>query len=319
MTFQSPLRLWLLLGVAGLGVLYVVMHHRRNRYAQRFTNLRLLDELAPTRPGWRRHLPSTLFLAMLALLTVGFARPADEVRVPRQRATVMVAVDVSASMLATDVDPDRLDAAKSAATEFMRDLPGDFNVGLVAFAGNASVMVSPGTDREALRSGIDGLGEGNVSARGTAIGEAIVAALQAVTSLDAQAAEDPPPARVVLLSDGANTAGLSPDEAAERAAEAGIPVDTISVGTADGVVDVNGRPLRVPVDGEILRAVAEQAGGGYHEASSSEELRAVYDDIASSIGYRAERRDISVQFLGAGLFVALAAAGTSLLWFSRLP
>jgi Ca-activated chloride channel homolog len=319
MTFQSPLRLWLLLGVAGLAVLYVVMQHRRNRYAARFTNPRLLDELAPARPGWRRQLPATLFLAMLALLTVGFARPADEVRVPRQRATVMVAVDVSASMLATDVDPDRLDAAKSAAAGFVADLPDEFNVGLVAFAGNASVVVSPGTDREALRSGIDGLAEGNVSARGTAIGEAIAAALQAVTSLDAQAAADPPPARVVLLSDGANTAGLPPDEAAARAAEAGVPVDSIAVGTADGVVDVNGRPLPVPVDGENLRAVAEQTGGGYHEAGSSEELRAVYDDIGSSVGYRAERRDISVWFLGAGLAVALAAAGTSLLWFSRLP
>jgi Ca-activated chloride channel family protein len=127
------------------------------------------------------------------------------------------------------------------------------------------------------------------------------------------------PARVVLLSDGANTAGLPPDEAAARASEAGVPVDTISVGTADGVIDLNGREVGVPVDGVNLRAVAEKTGGGYHEAGSSEELRAVYDDIGSSVGYRTERRDVSARFIGLGLLVALGVAGTSLAWFSRLP
>jgi Ca-activated chloride channel family protein len=319
MSFQSPLRLWLLLGVAALALVYLYLQRRRSRYAVRFTNLRLLDRVAPTRPGWRRHLPATLFLAMLALLTVGFARPADEVRVPRERATVIVAVDVSASMRASDVDPDRVTAAKAAATEFVRNLPDEFNVGLVAFAGSASVMVTPGTDRDALRSGIDRLGGSAVSNQGTAIGEAIVTALGAISNLDADAAQDPPPARVVLLSDGANTAGLSPDEAAAQAAQASVPVDTISVGTADGVVELNGGPVRVPVDGENLRAVAEQTGGGYHEAGSSEELRAVYDDIGSSVGYRTERQDVSARFIGVGLLVAIATAGTSLLWFSRLP
>jgi Ca-activated chloride channel homolog len=319
MTFQAPTRLWLLVAVAALAVAYLVIQRRRSRYAVRFTNLRLLDRIAPNRPGWRRHLPAALFLLMLASIAAGFAQPADTVRVPRERATVIVAVDVSASMLANDVDPDRLSAARSAATEFVADLPEQFNVGLVAFAGNASVMVAPGTDRESLRSGIDQLGESNVGSRGTAIGEAIVTSLQAISNLDAQAATDPPPARVVLLSDGANTAGTRPDEAAAQAARAGVPVDTISVGTVDGVVDLNGRAMPVPVDGENLRAVAEQTGGGYHEAGSSEELRAVYDDIDSSVGYRTERRDISARFLGLGLLVALAAAGTSLLWFSRLP
>jgi Ca-activated chloride channel family protein len=319
MSFQSPSRLWLLLAVAGLAVLYLVMQRRRSRYAVRFTNLRLLDKVAPTRPGWRRHLPATLFLAMLALLTVGFARPADEVRVPRERATVIVAVDVSASMQASDVDPDRLTAAKAAATEFVRNLPEEFNVGLVAFAGSASVMVPPGTDRDALQSGIARLEETNVSNRGTAIGEAIVTALGAISNLDADAAQDPPPARVVLLSDGANTTGVTPDEAAARAAQASVPVDTISVGTAAGMVELNGGPVPVPVDGENLRAVAEQTGGGYHEAGSSEELHAVYDDIGSSVGYRTQRQDVSARFIGVGLLIALAAAGTSLLWFSRLP
>jgi Ca-activated chloride channel homolog len=319
MTFEEPLRLWLLLGLAALAAAYLVMQRRRSRYAVRFTNLRLLDKVAPERPGWRRHLPATLFLIMLASLTVGFARPADEVRVPRERATVIVAVDVSASMLATDVDPDRLAAARSSASEFVADLPEEFNVGLVAFAGNASVTVAPGTDRDALRAGIAQLGESNVSSRGTAIGEAIAASLQAIRNVDPEAADEPPPARVVLLSDGANTAGLPPDEAAARAAEAGVPVDTISVGTGDGVIDLDGRQVGVPVDGESLQAVAEQTGGGYHEAGSSEELGAVYADIGSSVGYRTEQRDVSARFIGLGLLVALGVAGTSLAWFSRLP
>ncbi len=319
MTFQSPWRLWVLLGVAALALAYLEMHRRRGQDATRFADPRSLPRIAAVRPAWRRHLPATLFLIMLASLGFGFARPADNVQIPRERATVIVAVDVSASMLADDVDPDRLAAARSAAIEFAEGLPEVFNVGLVAFAGSASVMVSPGTDREALRAGIERLGEENVSYPGTAIGEAVVVSLEAIRNLDAQAPADPPPARVILLSDGANTSGVAPDEAANDADEAGVPVDTISVGTLDGVVDLNGRAVHVPVDGESLRAVADRTGGGYHEAASSDELHDVYKDIGSSVGYRTERRDITVRFVGLGLFAAIGVAGTSLAWSSRLP
>ena len=160
MTWESPQRLWLLLAVAALAVAYIVMQRRRSRYAVRFTNLKLLDRVAPKQPQWRRHVPAGLFLGMLALLTLGFARPTDEVQVPRERATVLVAVDVSRSMLATDVDPDRLTAAKAAAHEFVANLPEEFNVGLVGFAGSASVFVPPVTDRTAVSTGIDRLSEG---------------------------------------------------------------------------------------------------------------------------------------------------------------
>lgn len=319
MMWQSPERLWLLAGVVGLAVLYVVLQRRRSRYAVRFTNLRLLDRVAPKRPGWRRHVPASLFLAMLALLVVGFARPTDEVRVPKERATVVVAVDVSRSMLATDVDPDRLSAAKAAAREFVDGLPEEFNVGLVGFAGSASVFVAPNTDRDALRAGIDRLAEGSAGAQGTAIGEAITTSLTTIANLDAQAAQDPPPARVVLLSDGANTAGREPEAAAADAVQAGIPVDTILFGTPDGSIEQNGRAMRVLVDGQTLEAVAEQTGGGYHEAASSDELRAVYDDIGSSIGYTTERQDISARFIGIGLVLALLAVAGSMFWFSRIP
>ncbi|TCB98498.1 VWA domain-containing protein [Micromonospora zingiberis] len=316
MIWESPQRLWLLVGVAALVVGYLIMQRRHSRYAVRFTNLRLLDKVAPARPAWRRHVPAGLFIAMLALLVVGFARPTDEVRVPRERATVIVAVDVSRSMLADDVPPDRLIAAKDAAREFVAELPEEFNVGLVAFAGSASVMVAPGGDREAVTAGIDRLDEGITGLQGTAIGEAIHAALESIRSLDARAAEEPPPARVVVLSDGANTSGRSPATAAADAVEAGVPVDTISFGTADGRI---GGGQRVPVDGETLRAVAEQAGGGYYEAGSSAELREAYADIGSSVGYRLERQDVSARFIGAGLVLALLAAAASMFWFSRLP
>ncbi|MFF0721662.1 VWA domain-containing protein [Micromonospora sp. NPDC003816] len=316
MSWESPERLWLLAGVVALVVGYLVMQRRRSRYAVRFTNLRLLDKVAPARPAWRRHVPAGLFIAMLALLVVGFARPTDEVRVPRERATVMVAVDVSRSMLADDVPPDRLVAAKDAAREFVADLPEEFNVGLVAFAGSASVMVPPTGDREVMAAGIDRLDEGVTGVQGTAIGDAIDASLESIRTLDAQAVDEPPPARVVILSDGANTTGRNPSSAAGDAVEAGVPVDTISFGTLDGQI---GAGQRVPVDGETLRVVSEQSGGGYYEAGSSAELREAYADIGSSVGYRMERQDVSARFIGGGLVFALLAAAASMLWFSRLP
>lgn len=319
MTWQSPARLLLLLGVLALAVGYLMAQRRRSRYAVRFTNLRLLDRVAPNRPTWRRHLPAGLFLAMLALLVVGFARPSAEVRVPRERATVVVAVDVSTSMLATDVDPDRLTAAKQAAGRFVDGLPDEFNVGLVAFAGSAVVLVPPGTDRKALHEGIDRLAEGSTGVQGTAIGEAISTSLGAVKGLDSQAAKNPPPARIIVLSDGANTSGMDPMESAANAVSAKVPVHTISFGTPSGFVDRGGRPIQVPVDGVTLKAVAEETGGKFHEAGSSQELRAVYEDIGSSVGYRTERQDISARFIGLGLVFAMGAAAGSMRWFSRLP
>lgn len=320
MSFLSPERLWLLLGVAALIAGYVVLQRRRSRYAVRFTNLKLLDKLAPRRPAWRRHVPAALFLLMFVLLVIGFARPTADTRVPRERATVIIAVDVSTSMLANDVLPDRLEAAKASAKAFAEGLPAQFNVGLVAFAGSASVVVAPVTDRVALANGIDRLTEGSTGIGGTAIGEAIDVAMESIRGIDAQAAEEPPPARVVLLSDGANTSGRDPDEAAQDALNAGIPVDTISFGTPAGVLNGRGGvPMRVPVDGETLQAVAEGTGGNYHEALSTAELQAVYEDIGTSVGYTTERTDISARFIGIGLLLALAAALASMFWFSRLP
>ena len=323
MTWLSPERLWLLLGVVALAAAYLLLQRRRSRYAVRFTNLKLLDRVAPQRPQWRRHVPAGLFLAMLALLVVGFARPQSEVQVPRERATVLVAVDVSRSMLATDVDPDRLTAAKAAARQFVADLPEEFNVGLVGFAGSASVFVPPVTDRAAVDAGIDRLSEGTAGRAGTAIGDAIVTSLEAIRTLDAAAGEDVPPARVVVLSDGANTAGQDPAEAAAQATELGVPVDAISFGTASGTIGGpgggGGGGQSVPVDGQTLQAVADATGGNYFEAGSAEELRSAYADIGSSVGFETEVQDVSARFIGFGLLLAMLAALASMFWFARLP
>ncbi|MEU4689586.1 VWA domain-containing protein [Actinoplanes sp. NPDC023714] len=313
MSWLSPERLWLLLGLAALIAGYVVVQRRRSRFAVRFTNLRLLDRVAPKRAGWRRHVPATLFLAMLGLLIVGFARPQAEVEVPRERATVLVAVDVSRSMLADDVAPDRLSAAKDAALEFVGELPAQFNVGLVGFAGSASVVVPPVTDRDAVNAGIGRLAEGSSGPAGTAIGDAIATSLDSIRTL---AGDQSPPARVVVLSDGANTAGRDPSAAARLAGELGVPVDAISFGTAAGVIEGG---QSVPVDGQTLQAVAEATGGNYFEAGSVDELRAAYADIGSLIGFEKEVQDVSARFIGAGLVFALLAALASMFWFARLP
>ena len=320
MSFLSPERLWFLAGPLALAVVYVLQQRRRPQYAVRWTSLHLLDLAAPEGPGWRKHLPAGLFLAMLLVLVVGFARPVDDVRVPRERATVVVAVDVSRSMLADDVDPDRLGAARDAARRFVGTLPKTFNVGLVAFAGEAAVIVPPITDRAVLDTRIRGLSPDSVGEQGTAIGEAIGAALMAVRSLDAEADTEPPPARAIVLSDGANTAGRPPEQVAAEAAQSGLPIDTISFGTPEGTIPQGPAGITpVPVDGTSLRTVAEISGGNYHEAGDSEELGEAYADVGSSIGYRAEEQDVSARFIGFGLLLAFAAAAASLRWFSRLP
>jgi Ca-activated chloride channel homolog len=315
MTFLAQSRLWLLVGVAALLAIYVVAQRRRQRYAVRFTNLALLDAVAPQRPGWRRHAPAVLFGLMLVLLVTGFARPARDVEVPRERATVVIALDTSLSMEATDVTPNRLTAAKQAAVAFVGRLPETFNVGLVSFSGQANIVVPPTIDRAAITDAIERLRLGPA----TAIGEGIYASLDAVRSLDVQAIDDPPPARIVLLSDGANTAGRPLDEAAAAAVASQIPVATIAYGTPLGTIRSENRLIPVPVDAEALREVADVTRGTFAEAATGEELEQVYADLGSSIGYRTEQREITAWFIGLGLLMATAAAAASLAWFSRLP
>ena len=315
MSFLAASRLWLFVALAGLVVAYVVMQNRRKKYAVRFTNLALLDVVAPTRPGWRRHLPAIAFLLSLAGLLTAFARPARPVQVPRERATIVMAVDVSLSMEASDVEPDRITAARDAASSFVDLVPDRLNLGLVAFSGTAQVLVSPTTDHELVKRTLRTMQLGPR----TAIGEAVFAALGSIATVPTSAGQPPAPARIVLMSDGETTVGRSNDQAARAAVDAQVPISTIAFGTDAGFVVVEGRNIPVPVNRDALARLAESTGGGAFEAGTARELRRVYADIGSSIGYRTEKREVTSWFVGLALLFAMAAAAGSLVWFSRLP
>ncbi|WP_426573195.1 VWA domain-containing protein [Aquihabitans sp. McL0605] len=316
-TFVEKNRLWLLLGVVALGVSYVVTQRMRSRYAVRFTNLALLDSVAPKRPGWRRHLPAVFMLLALAGMVGAFAKPARNTRVPRERATVMMAIDTSLSMEATDVAPTRLKAAQSAAKDFVNLLPPRLNVGLVTFNGTAVVRVAPTQDRQELLAAIDQLRLGER----TAIGEAIYASLDSIKAAPVSADGKKVPARIVLMSDGETTSGRPDAQAAAAAKKANVPISTISFGTANGTIDLPGQegPVSVAVNPAALAKIANATGGTAFTAATQGELKKVYEDIGSSVGYTTELKDITGVFVGGSLFVLFLAAGLSQLWFSRLP
>jgi Ca-activated chloride channel family protein len=317
MTFQAPWWLLALLAVVALVALYVVLQLRRARYAARFTNVALLGSLVPRRPGWRRHAAFGAVALGLAALVMSLAVPSTQVRVPRERATVIMAVDVSLSMRATDIEPDRFTAMQTAAKEFGRVLPARINLGLVSFAGSATTLVTPTTDRAEVSTAIDNL----QLAESTAIGDAIFASLTAIqnfqASLDAPSA-DLPPARIVLLSDGYNTVGREATQAIDAATAAHVPVSTIAFGTDYGTLELDGETVPVPVDRSTLEQIADDTGGSYSEAASAAELEQVYEDLGSQIGYTTEPQDISPWFVRGGLLFAFLGVVASLLWTNRL-
>ena len=316
MTFQAPVWLLGLLAVAALVALYVVLQLRRKKYAARFTNVALLGTLVPKRPGWKRHVAFGLVALALGVLIVSLAQPSTEVRVPRERATVVMAVDVSMSMEATDIEPTRFEAMKVAAKEFVDVLPEQINLGLVAFSGTATTLVTPTTDRGQVRAAIDNL----ELSEATAIGEAVFTSLQAIANFQSALGEteEDVPARVVLLSDGSNTVGRSTTQAVDSALDAGVPVSTIAFGTDYGTVEIEGESVPVPVDRAALEEIAEETGGSYSEAASAEELEDVYADLGSQIGYTTEPQDVSYWFVRGGVLLALLGAVMSLMFTSRL-
>ena len=315
LSFEAPWRLLLLLVVAAVAVAYVLRQRRRTAYAVRFADADLLASVAPKAPRWRRHLPAGLLVTALAFMVTSFAKPAAAVEVPSEAATIVVALDTSASMQATDVAPSRFEAAQEAAVEFVDGLPDGIDVGLVSFSGSASLEVAPTDDHDSVVSAIDDL----QMSSGTAIGEAVAASVAAVGEATLAEGEEPTPTSVVLLSDGSNTQGRSIDEAIEVSTAAGVPVSTIAYGTDDAVVSVQGQQVPVPVDTAALETLATATGGEAYTAESASELQEVYADIGDQVGTTIEREDVSSAFAGMALLVTLGAAGGSLAWSPRLP
>jgi Ca-activated chloride channel family protein len=316
--FSAPGWLGLLVLVAAVVLGYLWVQRRARRNTLRFANLALLERLAPRRPGWPRHIPATLLMLALVLLTLGLAGPTAEAQVPRNRATVMLVIDVSLSMNSTDVSPTRLTAAQDAAASFVQAMPAGINLGVESFAGTPTVLVSPTTDRDQAVHAIRTL----KLAEATGTGEALAAALEAIDSVNQLIpgeGQGPPPARIVLMSDGKQTVGRDEFPVATQAGAAHIPISTISYGTPFGTVTINNQQVPVPVDDTSLAKVAELSGGQFYPAESNQQIHQVYDTLAQQIGYQTVHRDASKPWLALGTLTCLAAAGAALLISQRLP
>jgi Ca-activated chloride channel family protein len=348
MTFATPLAL-LALPLIPLTVLALYLARRRRiRYAIRYPALDVLAGVVE-RERRGRWIPAALVVLALTALLLGAAKPMARVPVPRDEATVMLVIDVSGSMNADDVEPTRIEAAQRAASRFLDRLPGRFQVGLVVFSSEAETLVPPTTDREAVRAALATLNANG----GTAMGDGLARALDVIESARRQAlgntgpptTADPngpgatpgptttapgatqpaaPPAVTLLLSDGANSAGGDPFIQAERARQLGVPVYTIALGTANGVLRqpnaFGGTRIQpVPPDPDSLARIAETSNGRFFEAPTSDNLTAVYDSLGSRIGFRLEEREVTVAFTAAGLLLLAAAGALRARRGARLP
>ncbi|HTI32996.1 MAG TPA: VWA domain-containing protein [Miltoncostaea sp.] len=312
MSFGQPLLLLLLLAVPLVLALVVWWRRRRPAAGIPYPDL---DVIAASDPGprLRRFLP----LALAALALTGFvfalARPAVDRQVPRERATIMLAIDVSGSMAATDVDPYRLRAAQDAALTFVEKVPRQYQVGLVSFSGQANLLVSPTTDREAMRRAIETLAPDGA----TAVGEAIEASLEAIRAVQPAKVDSGrlESARIVVLSDGATTVGVQPSVAAQDAKEAGVPIYTVALGTQDGVLS-NGQP--VPPDPAGLKEISDITGGKAYESDDAASVSAVYERLGSLVGTESVRSEVTAWPAGIAVILLILAGAAAWRFSPRL-
>lgn len=303
--FLAPGRLWLLTMIPVLVGLYLLMVQRK-RNRTRHMGRTMLDLVIPRENPWLRHVAVGLSILSLLTLTLAFAKPKDQVAVPRERATIVVTIDVSLSMEAMDVQPNRIEAAKAGAVAFVTSLPPKFNVSLVSFAGTATTLVPPTLDRGAVTAAIEAL----QPQPSTAIGEGIYTSLAALSQVPPDPANPNSvvPARIVLLSDGKTQVGRASADAARSARDQKVPVYTIAYGTDDGYIEVSGRREPVPVDRAELARVSRISGGEAYTATSAGELKKVYSDIGSSVGKEKVDREVTSRYAGFGLVFAILAA-----------
>jgi Ca-activated chloride channel homolog len=315
-SFSSPTALFGLLALPLVVGLYAWVQTRRRRYVVRFTALPVLGAITPGVPRWRRHVPMALFVAALAGLLVALARPTTTVAVPVEKASVMLVTDASGSMRADDVSPTRLAAAQQAARNFLDKVPDALQVGAVGYSDAPQSVAQPSTDHDEARKVIDGL----VADGGTATGDALQAALDALR--DAKVGgPNRPPAAIILLSDGATTTGRDPVGVARGAAKLKIPIYTVALGTPDGVVPGGGPGggIPVPPDPETLKRISKASGGQAFATGDADQLASVYERLGSRLGTKKQQREITAAFAGGGLILLLGAAAAGLMTTGRLP
>jgi Ca-activated chloride channel homolog len=324
--FSSAWFFLYLLAVIGAVAIYLVLRKARRKRVLRFANTELLEQVVAARPKTQsrwRHLPAVLLVLAMVLLTTAMAGPTHDIRIPRNRAVVMVVIDVSESMIATDVEPSRIEAAKSAAKVFVKGLTPGISVGLVEFSSSATMLVAPTSDHDAVVKTIDSL----QPAPRTATGEGIFTALQAIATLDAVmgGGDGPPPARMVLMSDGKETVPADPNDprgaltAARAAKDQGVEISTIAFGTPSGIINYEGQEVPVPPDPVILEKISKITGGQAFKAESLDELSGVYANLQQQIGYQTIRGDASGSWTRVGFVILVLALFAGVRINNRLP
>ncbi|MDO5067021.1 MAG: VWA domain-containing protein [Propionibacteriaceae bacterium] len=313
--FKTPERLWVLLVLPALIIVYLVLMRLKGRTSMRFTNTGVLGRVIGSQRRWTRHMAVAMSLCSLVALGLAWAQPLGIEKVPRERATVVIVVDTSLSMEATDVEPNRLEAAKTAAQNFVAGLPPTYNVALVALDGTPSIVVPATTDRGPLERVLQGLQLGE----GTAIGDALIASLDAIKAAPPAEGEEPPPAMIVMLSDGGNTDGTDPATATEQVKQAEVPVHTIAYGTENGYVDLDGKRHNVAPDKEALRTISEATEGEAVTADSVDGLKDAYKKLGSAVGLEEVKKPVTAQYALGALGFAIVAALGAVMMAARWP
>jgi Ca-activated chloride channel family protein len=332
MSFEWPFVLPLLIFVPLLAMSYIAMQRRRNRYALRYASVSLVSQAVGKGPGVKRHIPPALYLLAITALIIGLARPEATIPVPQDTGTILLVIDVSGSMFAQDVDPNRMEATKRAAREFVENQPSGVKIGVVSFSDFAALVAPPTRDRGPVLEAISRLRP----QRGTNIGAGLQVALDAIyedqsdgeaivtgapaTPTPIPEGLDVPPASIVLVSDGQSNTGPDPLEMVDEASNAGIKVYTVGIGTPEGtVLQIQGRNVFTRLDEVVLKTMAEQTGGLYFNAQTETDLQAVYQDLSRERVVENEETEVTFAFAAAGLVLSLMAGTLGLVWFNRLP
>jgi Ca-activated chloride channel homolog len=325
MRFASPISLLALLIVPIAAAGYIWFQRRRLSDSARFVQPALLPNVVDRVPAWRRHLPVAILLLAVATFLLGFARPHATLSERSEEATVVLAIDTSHSMGATDVAPTRLAAAQASARRFLADLPEKYRVAVVAFSSSAQVVAPPTQDREFVSHALSQLRVGQGTALGDGIATSVKIAIAPPLGQRRPAGQAPPPAAVLILSDGAQDGGhVKLADAISQARKAKVPVFTAVLGTAAGVLTVPHiggyvERIQVPPNPTALRTVAAQTGGAFFTAPTQDDLKPVYADLKSRLGKTRKDEEITVAFAGAGALFLLVGGALSALWFRRVP